>query len=265
MPRWDGWRPEPNVLSALLVDLRLEPQVLLICLLAVFGAGLVRGFAGFALSALAMASIATIIPPVELIPICFFMELAASLLLLGGNVREADREVVVGLVVSAAAGVPLGLYATNNVDAETSKAVALVVVASLALLQLAKVKAPVLATRGGLWASGFASGIVTGLASVGGLVVALYVLARDAPPRQMRASLILYLFLSSPVGFALQIAYGMITPTALWRASLFTVFSTAGVLIGRRFFSPALEPFYKRFCLGLLVGLALWGLVRVLL
>ena len=253
------------MLTELLANLRLEPQVLAICLAAVFGAGLVRGFAGFALSALAMASIASIIPPVELIPVCFFMELAASFLLLSGNVRDADREVVVGLVVSAALGVPLGLYATNAVDAETSKAIALAVVATLALLQLAKVRAPILATRAGLYGSGFASGIVTGLASVGGLVVALYVLARDAPPRRMRASLILYLFLSAPVGFVLQVLYGMMTPTALWRAAVFTLFSTAGVFLGRRFFSPALEPFYKRFCLALLVGLALWGLVRVLL
>lgn len=247
------------------MNLRLEPQVLAICLLAVFGAGLVRGFAGFALSALAMASIANVIPPVELIPVCFFMELAASLLLLSGNVRDADREVVIALVLGSAAGVPFGLYATNAVDAETSKAVALVVVATLALLQLAKVRAPVLATRAGLYGSGFVSGIVTGLASVGGLVVALYVLARDAPARQMRASLILYLFLSAPVAFVLQYLYGMVTPTALWRASVFTVFSTAGVLIGRRFFSARLEPFYKRFCLALLVGLALWGLARVAL
>ena len=43
-----------------------------IAILAVicFGAGMVRGFSGFALSALVMASAALILPPVQLIPIC---------------------------------------------------------------------------------------------------------------------------------------------------------------------------------------------------
>ena len=37
---------------------------------AVLVAGIVRGFAGFGLSALVMASCAVFIPPVELIPVC---------------------------------------------------------------------------------------------------------------------------------------------------------------------------------------------------
>lgn len=250
-------------MNELAAALRLAPGELVTCVLAVFGAGLVRGFAGFALSALVMASVATIIAPVELIPVCFFMELAASLILLGGGAGEADRHTVWGLTLGNAAGTPVGLYATNTVDPDTSRAVALAVVAVLAALQLARLRTPILATRGGLYVSGVVSGVVTGLASVGGLVVALYVLARDAPARQMRASLILFLFLTAPIGFVLQLLYGMMTPLALSRACVFVVFSTAGVLIGRRFFSPVLEPFYKRFCLGLLIVLAGWGLVRL--
>ncbi|MBT7906218.1 MAG: sulfite exporter TauE/SafE family protein, partial [Marinovum sp.] len=47
--------------------------VALVCLLA----GIVRGFSGFALSALVMASAALIIPPVELIPVCWWLEICA--------------------------------------------------------------------------------------------------------------------------------------------------------------------------------------------
>lgn len=59
----------------------LPPAQSLIAGLAVFAAGMVRGFAGFALSALVMASIALIIPPVELIAVCWVLEMSASLLL----------------------------------------------------------------------------------------------------------------------------------------------------------------------------------------
>jgi len=43
-----------------------------------FCAGLVRGFTGFALSAIVMASAALILSPIALIPICWWLELVAS-------------------------------------------------------------------------------------------------------------------------------------------------------------------------------------------
>lgn len=252
-------------MNELAARLDLEPAAFVVCLCAVMAAGLVRGFAGFALSAVVMAAIATIIPPVELIPICWFMELMASFLLLRGGVGEADRKVVFGLVIGSVIGSPIGLYATNAVDADTSRTIALGLVAVLAALQLLKVRARALATTGGLYASGLAAGVVTGLANIGGMVVALYVLARDAPPRVMRASLILYLFVTSPVAFLYLLAYDMIDGPAIARALVFGVVSSLGVIIGRRFFNPTLEPFYKRFCLTLLIALAVWGLVRLAL
>ena len=51
----------------------LPPTHLVISAVMVFVAGMVRGFAGFGLSAVLMASIVVIIPPVELIPVCFLL------------------------------------------------------------------------------------------------------------------------------------------------------------------------------------------------
>ena len=74
---------------------------------------------------------------------------------------------------------------------------ALGVIIALASLQLARVRIPFLASNWGLYCSGWLAGVVTGLASVGGMVVALYVLAQRAQPRQMRASLVLFLFVGT--------------------------------------------------------------------
>ena len=137
--------------------------------LAVFAAGLVRGFSGFALSALVMASAALILPPVQLIPICWWLELAASVLMARGGWQEADRKIVWGLVITSAIGTPIGLALTTNIDAETSKLVALCVIIALAALLLGRIRIPGLETRAGLYASGLMAGVVTGLASVGGI------------------------------------------------------------------------------------------------
>ncbi|MEO0980836.1 MAG: sulfite exporter TauE/SafE family protein, partial [Pseudomonadota bacterium] len=67
----------------------LPPTQLTICAVMVFIAGLVRGFAGFGLSAVLMASIVVFIPPIELIPVCFLLEAAASLAMFRGGLRDA--------------------------------------------------------------------------------------------------------------------------------------------------------------------------------
>ena len=79
--------------------------VALICLLA----GIVRGFSGFALSALVMASAALIIPPVELIPVCWWLELCAGFMMIRSGWKEADRRLAITLVVGSSLGLPLGL------------------------------------------------------------------------------------------------------------------------------------------------------------
>jgi uncharacterized membrane protein YfcA len=225
-------------------------------------AGIVRGFSGFALSAIVMASAATFLPPVQLIPICFWLELCASVLMARGGWKEADRGTVAGLVIGSAVGTPVGLYFTTTMPVETSKLVVLILVIVLATVQLAKVRIAFLATKAGLYVSGLTAGVVTGLASVGGMVVALYVLSQDAPARKMRAALVLFLFASSATSMIYLIYFEVMTMSAIKRASVFALPTFAGVLIGQKLFIPRLEPYYRPFCLTLLTGLAVAGLIR---
>jgi uncharacterized membrane protein YfcA len=243
--------------------LNLTTQNILFLSLITFTAGMVRGFSGFALSALVMATGVLILPPVQLIPICWWLEMMASLLMVRGGWREADRTVVVGLVLGSALGVPFGLLLTTSLPVETSTLIALLLVVGLALTQLANIRLAFLATRPGLWGSGILAGIVTGLASIGGMVVALYVLARDAPARQMRASLVLFLFLSALTSMITYSAYGVMDQTAILRGLAFAIPTALGVIVGKMLFMPSLERFYRPFCLSLLIGLAGLSLVRL--
>jgi len=242
---------------------QLTPQEFLICTGAVFIAGLVRGFSGFALSALIMASVVIILPPVELIPVCYVLEGAASILMARSGIKDANMPVVWGLVVGTAVGVPIGLYATTTLPVETSKLIALAVIFTLAAAQLLRASPKFLATRPGLYASGLTAGIVTGLASVGGMVVALYVLAQNAPAKSMRASLVMYLFIGMFTSLIYLLAYGVMNYLAAMRGLLLVPPVIVGVLLGAWFFRPSLEIYYKRFCLGLLIALAFAGLLKL--
>lgn len=229
-----------------------------------FVAGVVRGFSGFALSAVVMATAVLFMPPVMLIPLLWWQELCASLLMVKGGWQDADRRMTYGLVFGNVIGWPVGLWLTTNVPVETSKMVALVVIISLAAMQLAKVRLAFLATRPGLIASGVLAGIVSGLAHVGGMVVALYVLAREAPAKQMRASLVLYLFLASPMALIILISFGVMTWEAAQFGLMLAPVTALGVLAGKALFKPAYEGWYKPVCLALLIGLALVSLIRTL-
>lgn len=230
---------------------------------AVFLAGLVRGFSGFGLSAILMACLAWLIAPKDLIPVAYILEGVASLVMLRGGFRHADFSIVWGLAIFSAIAVPIGLYATTTLPVDTTKTIALLLILSLTIAQLFRIAPAFLATKIGLYGAGFAAGIATGLASVGGMVVALYVLASNREPAQMRASLVMYLFIGMFTSAVTYIGYGLFNQTTLARAALFTPLLLIGVGIGSVFFRPSLAPFYKRFCLFLLAGLSIAGLVRL--
>ena len=229
-----------------------------------FVAGVIRGFTGFALSAVAMAVAVLFLPPVEIIPMLWWLELAASVLMVRSGWAEASRGVALGLVVGSAVGLPVGLYLTLNMPVETSKLVALALICVLAAAQLGRIKMLFLATRPGLAGSGVAAGIATGLAGVGGMIVALYVLALDMPARVIRASLVLYLFASLCVSFFTHLIVGTMDQAAVLRGLAFAIPTMAGVVVGKALFIPRFEAHYKRICLGLLIALAVAGILRTI-
>ncbi|MDB2406916.1 sulfite exporter TauE/SafE family protein [Jannaschia sp.] len=231
----------------------------------VFAAGVVRGFSGFALSALVMAAAIPILPPRALIPICWMLEMTASLMMLRGGLKEADRRVALTLAGTSAIGAPVGLWLTTRLPVDDTRLLALGVLIVLAVLQLARIRLAWLATNAGLVVTGILAGIVTGIASIGGMVVALYVLAQELPARVMRASMVLFLFASSLLTLLWQTGFGLFDGTAVARGLALIPLVAIGVLIGKAIFRPSLERYYKPFTLCLLIGLASLSLLRALL
>ncbi len=253
------------MLDTLQSSLALTSGELAISAVAVLLAGLVRGFAGFGLSALIMASLVLIMPPSTLIPVCFLLEAMASLIMFRGGLRQANQTIAWGLAITSAIGVPVGLLATITLPSDLSRTIALCLILILAGLQWLNKSPAFLATRNGLYLSGFVAGVSTGLAGVGGMVVALYVLAQKAPAVQMRASLVMYLFLGMFTSVIWLSLSGLLDTLALKRAVMLSPMLIIGVLVGTALFKPSLQQFYRQFCLTLLLVLALAGLARLAL
>ncbi len=248
--------------ESLLTATDLTGQEFLILTIIVVVAGIVRGFSGFALSAIVMSSAIIILPPVQLIPICWWLEMSASILMAKGGWQEADRGVVLGLVIGSTIGVPFGLLLTTSIPVETSQLIALTLIIILAITQLAKIRLAFLATKPGLYGSGFAAGVATGLASVGGMVIAIYVLSQDTAAAKMRAALVLFLFISSLTSMITLLWFGVMDSTAALRGLSLAIPTTIGVMLGQRLFIPKFAAYYRPFCLSLLCALAGAALIR---
>ncbi|WP_375254771.1 sulfite exporter TauE/SafE family protein [Yoonia sp.] len=248
--------------DALLTWTDLTGQEFAILTVIVFVAGVVRGFSGFALSAIVIASAVIILPPVQLIPICWWLEMTASVLMAKGGWQQADRGVVMGLVIGSTIGVPFGLMLTTSISPDTSKLIVLVLIIGLAMTQLAKIRLPFLATKPGLYGSGFAAGVATGLASVGGMVIAIYVLSQDAAANKMRAALVLFLFIGSLTSLVSLLWFGVMNWTAVARGLSLALPTTIGVIFGQWLFIPRFAAYYRPVCLSLLCALAGAALIR---
>ncbi|MEM8753611.1 MAG: sulfite exporter TauE/SafE family protein [Pseudomonadota bacterium] len=252
-------------MAALADVLGLTEGAALYAFFAVFLAGVVRGFSGFALSALAMASLVFVLPPVQIIVICLVLEATATVLMTRRGFGQADKRMVFGLILGVGIGAPIGLAITTSVTEETSRVVALGMILSLAAAQLSGARPAFLATRPGLLGSGAAAGVVQGAAASGGMVVALYALARQAPAAVMRDSLVFYLTLSIATNAVFYAIFGVMTVEILLKGAALALPAGVGVLVGARLFSPRLQPYYRPICLWILIGLAAFGLLQALL
>lgn len=181
-----------------------------------------------------------------------------------GGLRDADMSVVWPLAIGSFIGVPIGLLATTTVSPDLSKLVAVIVILVLTILQFFRSMPAALTTTPGRYLVGTTAGIVTGLASVGGMVIALYVLASRAPATRMRAALTMFLFIGMFTSLGHMLAYGVMTQTALLRGAILVPMTLAGVYLGTWAFKPAWQVHYRRFCLLFLIAICLTSLVRLI-
>ena len=243
--------------------LALNNTDLLFLILICFFAGLIRGFSGFGLSAFVMSLAITIIPPIELIPICWWMEFVAGLFMIKNGWKEAHNGTSIIFWLGAICGLPIGLFFTKILDVQISKFVALALILVLSVILFKNFKLSFLSSKLGTILSGICAGIATGLASIGGMVVATYVLASQNSARQMRASLIMYILLNSVTTFIFLIIFDVMDHKAYVRGVLLAVPSSIGVVLGSILFMQKLEKYYRPFSLGLLILFSLVGLIRL--
>jgi hypothetical protein len=239
--------------------------VLAYAVACVFGAAIVRGYSGFGFSLLAIISLSLLLPPAEIVPSIFIMEVAASLHLLPGVWRDIHWGALTWLAIGCLVGTPFGVYALAHVPAEpmTLALAVFVFIAAVLLMRgyaLHRMPGPLLT-----FATGTASGLCNGGFGIGGPPVILFFFSSPAGAAAGRASIIAFFLMTDLTGLAWQGWNGLLSLATVWRALLFLPPLAAGVWLGNRSFKHADPASFRRWVLRLLMLLAVLTGGRALL
>jgi uncharacterized protein len=242
----------------------MQILIFLYGIVCIFGAAVVRGYSGFGFSLLAVTSLSLLLPPTEIVPPIFIMEVAASLHLLPSVWRDIHWRAVLWLTVGCLVGTPFGVYALAHVPAPPMT-LALAVVVLIAAILLARGYAlKALPGPAVTFATGTASGLLNGSFGIGGPPLILFFFSSPAGAAAGRASMIALFLMTDVTGLAWQGRNGLLSATTLWRALVFLPALTAGIWLGNRGFMNADPVDFRRWVLRLLMLLAVLAGARAL-
>jgi uncharacterized membrane protein YfcA len=234
----------------------MQILILAYAVACVFGAAFVRGYSGFGFSMFAIVSLSVLLPPTEIVPSIFIMEVAASLHLLPGVWRDIHWRALFRLTVGCLVGTPIGVYALAHVPAAPMTLALAVFVLFAAMLLARGYVLKSLPGPAATFGTGTASGLFNGGFGIGGPPVILFFFSSPAGEAAGRASMIAFFLITDVTGLAWQGLNGLISFTTLWRALLFLPVLVAGVWLGNRGFLNADRATFRRWVLRLLMLLA---------
>ena len=188
-------------------------------LFGVFAAAILRGFTGFGFGLAAVPLLSIALPPAEVVPFVVVLQVVVGLGGLRSSWAQCDWRSIRRLVPGLLLGIPLGIMALSVLPANPVRlAIGLIVAASVLLLWRGARLSP-RPSRLLTGSVGLLSGIVSGLASMGGPPIVVYLLALGHAPIVVRATSMVFFMLSGMTSMVPMAATGLIDrQTLVWTA-----------------------------------------------
>lgn len=222
----------------------------------IFLAAIVRGFSGFGFSLLSITSLSLVLPPSQVVPSIFMLEVAASIRLLPEVWRDIHWRSLAPLLVGCIVATPFGVWLLAHVPTPPMQiSLGIFVFIATALLwfgfALKSMPRTIAST-----AVGAASGLANGAFGIGGPPVILFYFASPAGNIAGRASLIAFFLATDIIGLTFQSREGLVTWEAAQRALMFLAPLLIGIWIGTRGFKNANPEIFRKIVLMILSLLA---------
>ena len=234
----------------------MPPAILVFTIICIFLAAIVRGYSGFGFSLLTITALSLVLPPAEIIPSIFMLEIAASIHLLPGLWRDIHWRSLIPLVIGTGIGTPIGLmFLTGIPPAPMQVALGIFVLAVTCQLwrgfALKTMPGNIVSTTAGL-----AAGMANGAFGIGGPPVILFDFASPAGAIVGRATIVTYFLLTDAIGLAFFTNENLVTADIMIRTLIFLPALIAGVWLGARSFKNADPAVFRKWVLALLGLLA---------
>lgn len=227
-------------------------------------AAFVRGYSGFGFSALLIAASGVVTNPLHFVAVVVLLETLMSLQAWRGLAHHVDWGRVGPLLLGAAVGLPLGLWALTSIPETAARAAISGYVLVMCGVLMAGWRMARPAGRGATLAAGVVSGIANA-PGMGGLPVAAFFAAQPIPAAAFRATLVAYFPLLDLYSAPLYWVSGLVT----WDTLTATIWLLPPVLLGNwlgsRHFLTTDPQEFRRMAIGLLAFLATLGLIRALI
>ncbi|MGI9374177.1 MAG: sulfite exporter TauE/SafE family protein [Hyphomicrobiales bacterium] len=241
------------------------PASLAIFAIVMVAAGFVRGYSGFGSAAVIVTALSPFYPPILIVPLAVLVEVFASLLMVRSVRGQIDWSLLKFIVIGALVGSPIGLmtHFYLSEDAVRLTIQGFVLIIAIALLAGWSLKSE--PGKGGLFGVGILSGIANTAASLGGLPVALFLVASAKKPQLLRATMVVFFFFVNAITITLMVSTGVMGFESVKLLAVGALPFALGIYAGSKFFSGAKEATFRKIVIALLIALALIGITRTVM
>ena len=240
-------------------------ETLLIALPGVFAASVLRGFTGFGFGLAAVPLLSLALPPAKVVPFVTLLQVLVGFGGIRSAWRKTDWRSVFGLAPAFVLGIPIGLFFLTEFSPNRVRLAIGFLIAGCVLLLWRRLRLPPNPSLGVTLAVGLASGVMNGLASMGGWPVVIYLLAVGHDAANIRATTIVYFLFASLVTIAPMAVRGLLDREVLtWSVAAIPVL-WLGSALGTRAFAIARPHHHRLTALIVLALLSAMLVIRALL
>ncbi len=183
---------------------------LLIAVFGIFAAALLRGFTGYGFGLAAVPLLSLALPPAKVVPFVVMLQVISGV----GGLRHASRlcdwRAVRGLSPGLVLGIPIGVAVLTAFRANQVRLAIGGVILGSVLLLWREFRLPPAPSRVLTAFVGLAAGVMSGLASMGGPPIVVYLMALSHRPAVVRASFIVYFMFAAMLSLLLMVWKGLI-------------------------------------------------------
>jgi uncharacterized membrane protein YfcA len=178
--------------------------------------------------------------------------------------KKIDWNFVLKLLIGIAIGSPIGLYLLKYLSPDTTHLSVCLLVVFFSFLLMRGYKNKKINNNYGKFITGIISGALNGLTTLGGMPVALFLLATSIQPAVIRGSLAALFFLTDIYAFVLSFFAGIVDFTTIYRTLPLIIVLPIGVYIGDRFFVKSKEATYRKAVFYFLIFISIFGIFRII-